>query len=46
LNLQIKSYEETKDLKKVWAWRACARANQQELTTCAKQYGQQEKGKF
>jgi hypothetical protein len=31
-----------KFLNKVWVGRACAGANQQELTTCAKKWGQEE----
>jgi hypothetical protein len=36
LDLRIKSYWCLKFLGEVWAGRACAVANQQELTTCAK----------
>jgi hypothetical protein len=39
LYLWIKSYGETKNLGEVWVGRACAGANQQELTTCAKRGG-------
>jgi hypothetical protein len=35
-NLWIKSYGCLKFVGEVWARRACARVNQQELTTCAK----------
>jgi hypothetical protein len=34
--LWIKSYEYLKILGEVWAGRACAAANEEELTTCAK----------
>jgi hypothetical protein len=43
LDLRIKSYGCLKFQREVWAGRACARANQQELTTCAKSGGQEEK---
>jgi hypothetical protein len=43
LDLQIKSYWYLKFQGEVWAWRACAGANQQELTTCTKSGGQEEK---
>jgi hypothetical protein len=43
LDLRIKSYGCLKFQGEVWAGRACARANQQELTTCAKSGGQEEK---
>jgi hypothetical protein len=36
LDLQIKSYGCLKFFGEVWEGRACAGANQQELTTCAK----------
>jgi hypothetical protein len=43
LDLQIKSYGCLKFQGEVWAGRACTGANQQELTTCAKSGGQEEK---
>jgi hypothetical protein len=43
LDLRIKSYRCLKFQGEVWAGRACAGANQQELTTCAKSGGQEEK---
>jgi hypothetical protein len=43
LDLRIKSYGCLKFQGEVWAWRACAGANQQELTTCTKSGGQEEK---
>jgi hypothetical protein len=43
LDLRIKSYGCLKFQGEVWAGRACAGANQQELTTCAKSGGQGEK---
>jgi hypothetical protein len=43
LDLRIKSYGCLKFQGEVWARRACAGANQQELTTCAKRGGQGEK---
>jgi hypothetical protein len=43
LNLWIKSYGCLKFQGEVWAGRACTGANQQELTTCAKSRGQEEK---
>jgi hypothetical protein len=43
LDLQIKSYGCLKFQGEVWAGRACAGANQQELTTCAKSGGHEEK---
>jgi hypothetical protein len=43
LDLQIKSYGCLKFQGEVWAGRACAGANQQELTTCTKSGGQEEK---
>jgi hypothetical protein len=50
LDLRIKSYRCLKFLGEVWAGKACAGANHQELTTCAKEGGQEEdffaKGKF
>ena len=41
----MKSYGYLKFQREVWTGRACAEANQQELTTCAKSGGQ-EKTKF
>jgi hypothetical protein len=46
LDLRIKSYGCLKILEEVWVGQACARANQQELTTCVKICGQEEKGNF
>jgi hypothetical protein len=46
LDLWNKDYRETKNLREVWAGRACAGANQQELTTSTKKNGQEEEGKF
>jgi hypothetical protein len=43
LDLWIKSYGCLKFQREVWAGRACAGANQQELTTCTKSGGQEEK---
>jgi hypothetical protein len=43
LDPRIKSYGCLKFQGEVWAGRACAGANQQELTTCAKSGGQGEK---
>jgi hypothetical protein len=43
LDLRIKSYGCLKFQGEVWAGWACAGANQQELTTCAKSGGQEEK---
>jgi hypothetical protein len=43
LNLRIKSYGCLKFQGEVWAGRACAAANEKELTTCAKRGGQEEK---
>jgi hypothetical protein len=43
LDLRIKSYGSLKFQGEVWAGRACAVANQQELTTCTKSGGQEEK---
>jgi hypothetical protein len=43
LDLWIKSYGCLKFQGEVWAGWACARANQQELTTCTKSGGQEEK---
>jgi hypothetical protein len=43
LDLRIKSYECLKFQGEVWAGRACAAANEKELTTCAKRGGQEEK---
>jgi hypothetical protein len=45
LDLQIKSYGCLKILGEAWKGRACAGANQQELTTCAKICGQEEGSK-
>jgi hypothetical protein len=42
LDLRIKSYGCRKILGEVWAGRACAGANEEELTTCAKNLGQEE----
>jgi hypothetical protein len=39
LDLRIKSYGYLKFQGEVWAGQACARANQQELTTCTKSGG-------
>jgi hypothetical protein len=39
LDLRIKSYGCLKFQREVWVGWACARANQQELTTCAKTAG-------
>jgi hypothetical protein len=41
-DLRIKSYGCLKFQGEIWAGWACARANQQELTTCAKSGGQEE----
>jgi hypothetical protein len=46
LDLWIKSYGYLKILGEVWVGRACAGANQQELTTCAKIGGQEEEEFF
>jgi hypothetical protein len=46
LDLRIKSYGCLKFQGEVWAGRACAGANQQELTTCAKSRVQEEEKKF
>jgi hypothetical protein len=43
LDLRIKSYGCLKIQGEVWAGRACAAANEKELTTCAKNRGQEEK---
>jgi hypothetical protein len=43
LDLRIKSYGCLKFQGEVWAGRACAAANEKELTTCAKSGGQEEK---
>jgi hypothetical protein len=43
LDLWIKSYGCLKFQGEVWARRACAGANQQELTTCTKSGGQERK---
>jgi hypothetical protein len=40
LDLRIKSYGCLKFFGEVWAGRACAEANEEELTTCAKIWGQ------
>jgi hypothetical protein len=40
LDLQIKSYGCLKFLGEVWAGRACAGANEEELTACGKTWGQ------
>jgi hypothetical protein len=40
LDLRIKSYGCLKFLGVVWAGRACAGTNEEELTTCAKMWGQ------
>jgi hypothetical protein len=42
LDLRIKSYGCLKFQREVWARRACAVANEKELTTCAKSGGQEE----
>jgi hypothetical protein len=44
LDLQIKSYGETKVLGEIWARQACIGANQQELTTHVEKYEQEEDG--
>jgi hypothetical protein len=43
LDIRIKSYGCLKFQGEVWAGRACVGANQQELTTCTKSEGQEEK---
>jgi hypothetical protein len=43
LDLRIKSYRCLKFQGEVWAGRACVGANQQELITCTKSGGQEEK---
>jgi hypothetical protein len=43
LDLRIKSYGYLKFQGEVWAGRACAGANQQELTTCTKVEGRKKK---
>jgi hypothetical protein len=43
LDLRIKSYGCLKFQGEVWAGRACAAANEKELTTCTKSGGQEEK---
>jgi hypothetical protein len=43
LDLRIKSYGCLKFQGEVWAGRACAAANEKELTICAKSGGQEEK---
>jgi hypothetical protein len=43
LDLRIKSYGCLKFQVEVWAGRACAVANQQELTTCTKVEGRKKK---
>jgi hypothetical protein len=43
LDLRIKSYGCLKFQGEVWARRACATANEKELTTCAKSGGQKAK---
>jgi hypothetical protein len=45
LDLQIKSYACLKFQGEVWAGRACAAANEKELTNCAKNRGQEEEKK-
>jgi hypothetical protein len=40
LDLQIKSYGCLKFLREVWVGQACVRANEEELITCAKIWGQ------
>jgi hypothetical protein len=45
LDLRIKSYGCLKFLGEIWAGRACAGANEEELTTCAKLWGQEVGGK-
>jgi hypothetical protein len=45
LDLRIKSYGCLKFQGEVWAWRACAGANEEELTTCAKFWGQEVGGR-
>jgi hypothetical protein len=44
LDLRIKSYGCLKFQGEVWAGRACAVANEEELTTCAKLWGQGARG--
>jgi hypothetical protein len=41
LDLRIKSYGCLKFLGEVWVGRACVGANEEELTTCAKFWGQE-----
>jgi hypothetical protein len=43
LDLRIKNYGCLKFQGEVWAGRACAAANEKELTTCAKNGGHEEK---
>jgi hypothetical protein len=43
LDLRIKSYGCLKFQGEVWAGRACAAANEKELTNCTKSEGQEEK---
>jgi hypothetical protein len=45
LDLRIKSYGCLKFLGKVWVGRACVGANEEELTTCAKFWGQEVGGR-
>jgi hypothetical protein len=42
LDLWIKNYGCLKFLGEIWVGRACAGANQQELSTCAKKRGHEE----
>jgi hypothetical protein len=45
LDLRIKSYGCLKFQGEVWAGRACVGANEEELTTCAKFWGQEVGGR-
>ena len=45
LDLWIKNYVCLKFLREVWAGRACARTNAEELTTCKKIWGQEGGGR-
>jgi hypothetical protein len=45
LDLRIKCYGCLKFLGEVWVGRACVGANEEELTTCAKFWGQEEGGR-
>jgi hypothetical protein len=46
LDLRVESYGCLKFLGEVWAGRACAKANQQELMTCTKIWGHEEGSKI